>query len=240
MKSVFISFSRFIKEIYKDAMLAAMTIVPLLLAFLFKFGVPAVEAAIQSKTGLADFLSPYYLLFDLMIIFSTPILFGYSALMVILEERDLGIMKYLCVTPMGKKGYLFSRLFFLSALSALYAFAIEMFLHISDISVLQILLGCIFSFLTGIWIICLIAVLAANKIEGLAFSKFSGLLLLGPFAAFFVKDWIKYLSGFLPTFWFTQYCLNDNASGTVALVISFLLTGLYMTFAVRKFIRKSL
>ena len=235
MKPVYLSFRCFIKEIFKDAMLAAMTFLPVFLGVLFKFGVPFIESIIASRTGKADFLAPYYILFDLIIIFSTPVMFGYTGLMVILEERDTGIMKYLSVTPLGIKGYINSRLVFLSAIASVYALAVELFLRISAISFVQLLLGCAFSFLTGIWLICLIVSIASNKVEGLAFSKFSGLLILGPFASFFIKDDLKYLAGFLPTFWFTEYCLNIGIYAVIALAVSFALTTVLLFLTIRLF-----
>ncbi len=235
MKPVYISFRCFIKEIFKDAMLAAMTFLPLFLGVLFKFGVPFIESIIASRTGKTDFLAPYYIIFDLTIIFSTPVMFGYTGLMVILEERDTGITRYLSVTPLGIKGYINSRLVFLSAIASIYAFFVELFLRISSISFVLLLLGCVFSFLTGIWLICLIVSLASNKVEGLAFSKFSGFLILGPFASFFIKDDLKYLAGFLPTFWFTEYCLNIGIYAVIALVVSFTLTAVLLFLTIHLF-----
>ena len=72
MKPVYISFERFIKEIFKDAMLSAISFLPVFLGALFKFGIPFLDAFLTAKTGKAALLSPYYLLFDLTIIFSTP------------------------------------------------------------------------------------------------------------------------------------------------------------------------
>lgn len=234
MKALYISFSRFTKEIFKDAMLAAMTILPIFLGLLFKLGLPVLEVFLETRFGLHKILEPYYLFFDLTIIFSTPIMFGYAGLMIILEERDRGIMKYLCVTPLGRRGYILTRLVFLSAIAALYAFFVETLLHLSDINLLQIFLGCLFSFLTGIWLICLITLLASNKVEGLAFSKFSGILILGPLASFFIKDWIKYFTGFLPTFWFTEFCLNTGSYAVISLLIAFAQTLLYVLLTIRK------
>ncbi len=239
MKPVYISFRCFIREIFKDAMLAAMAFLPAFLGVLFKFGVPLIESIIASRTGKMDFLAPYYILFDLTIIFSTPVMFGYTGLMVILEERDTGIMRYLSVTPLGIKGYINSRLVFLSAIASVYALVVELFLRISSMSFVQLLLGCAFSFLTGIWLICLIASLASNKVEGLAFSKFSGFLILGPFASFFIKDDLKYLAGFLPTFWFTEYCLNTGVYAVIALAASFSLTTILLFLAIHLFKAKA-
>ncbi len=228
MKAFCISFARFIREIFKDAMLAAMTILPLLLALLFRFGIPPLENLMEAKTQISRVLSPYYILFDLTVIFSTPVMFGYAGLMVILEERDSGIMKYLCVTPLRIKGYILSRLVCLSAIAAAYGFATESIFHISRISPMQIFLGSFFSFLAGIWTVCLITLLATNKVEGLAFSKFSGLLILGPLASFFIKDPVKYITAFLPTFWFTEYSLNPGAYGTASLLAAFALSAAYL------------
>ena len=129
MKAVYISFSRFIKEIFKDAMLAAISFLPIFLALLFKFGVPVLESFLTKQFGLGEVLVPYYKLFDLTIIFSTPIMFGYAGLMVVLEERDTGVLNYLYVTPLGIKGYIFSRLVLLSAIASVYGFLVEVFLQ---------------------------------------------------------------------------------------------------------------
>ena len=64
-KALYISFARFVKEIFKDYLLAAMTILPLILGLLFKLGIPALELFIQSKTGYVAIITPYYILFDL-------------------------------------------------------------------------------------------------------------------------------------------------------------------------------
>lgn len=239
MKPVYISFSCFIKEIFKDAMLAAMTLLPVILGLLFKFGVPLANALIAAQTGKTDFLAPYYLLFDLTIIFSTPVMFGYAGLMIILEERDTGVMKYLSVTPLGMNGYLLSRLVLLSAIAAVYGFIVELIFHISEMSLVQLFLGSTFSFLTGIWLVCLIVSLAANKVEGLAFSKFSGFLILGPFAAFFIKDNLKYLAAFLPTFWFTEFCMSKGFYAVAALSVSFALSAVYLLFTIKLFKKKA-
>ncbi len=238
MKAVRISFFRFVKEIFFDAMLASISVLPIFLGLLFKFGVPFLETFLVRKTGLSEILAPYYLLFDLTIMFATPIMFGYAGLMVILEERDSGVMKYLSVTPLGTKGYLFSRLVFISAISAIYGFVVELFLHLSDIDLLRLIFGNIFGFLSGIWIVSLVAALASNKVEGLALSKFSGILILGPFASFFIEAPFKYLAFFLPTFWFTEYCLHENADGFFSLIFSFGISALYLFLSLREFVRK--
>ena len=103
MKPVYIAFGRFIREIFKDAMLIAITFLPVFLGLLFKFGVPLAEAFLTAKTEMPQVLLPYYMLFDLTIIFATPVMFGYAGLMVILEERDTGVLNYLAVTPLGMK-----------------------------------------------------------------------------------------------------------------------------------------
>ncbi|MBP5175600.1 MAG: hypothetical protein ILP07_06805, partial [Treponema sp.] len=137
------------------------------------------------------------------------------------------------------RGYIVSRLVFLSAIASVYDFLVEIIFHLSPITFVQITLGCVLSFLTGIWIICLVALLASNKVEGLAFSKFTGILILGPFAAFFIKGGIKYAASFLPTFWFTEYCLNPNVYGIVSLAVSFALTLVYVAITIPMQVRRS-
>lgn len=57
----------------------------------------------------------------------TPILFSFAGVLVILDEIDCGMAKYYGVTPVGKNGYLASRISgtLLAIITALFVVAFE-------------------------------------------------------------------------------------------------------------------
>lgn len=62
----------------------------------------------------------------------------------------------------------------------------------------------------------LIVSLSSNKVEGMAISKLSGLILFGMVVPFVLKGSVRYLFGILPSFWAAQWVMAPN-------VITFLL-----------------
>jgi fluoroquinolone transport system permease protein len=51
---------------------------------------------------------------------------------------------------------------------------------------------------------------SGNRVEGMAVSKLSGLLILGLPAPFFIFDKIQYLLFFLPSFWLAKLSVEGN------------------------------
>jgi fluoroquinolone transport system permease protein len=93
-------------------MLYAVCIAPLLAAFLFRFGIPYIETLLCNYFGKPAIISDYYLLFDLFLAVMTPYMFCFVSSMVILTEYDENMASYMAVTPVGKGGYIISRLLF--------------------------------------------------------------------------------------------------------------------------------
>jgi fluoroquinolone transport system permease protein len=102
----------FLRQISKDSMLYAVLAAPLLAGCAFRFGVPAAESALCGYFGEASILSGYYLLFDLFLAVMTPYIICFVSSLVMLAEYDENMSAYLAVTPVGKRGYILSRLVF--------------------------------------------------------------------------------------------------------------------------------
>ncbi|MFR2405497.1 MAG: hypothetical protein ACLS76_10135, partial [Eubacterium callanderi] len=94
---------------------------PLCGAF-FRFGIPVLEPLFVRWFGFG--LESYYLLLDLLLSGITPYMLCFVSAMVILDETDSHMSAYLCVTPIGKNGYLVSRLAFPAAVSGLVSFCV--------------------------------------------------------------------------------------------------------------------
>ncbi len=208
MSAVFTSFRQFLWQIRKDNMLLLVCLAPLLAGGVFRWGIPQLEAKLIAYFGGTGFLTPYYLLFDIFLGIITSYLFCYAAAMVMLEERDNKITGYLSVTPVGKVGYLLSRLGFPTVISVLLSIFVVQFFSLTAMRPEKILVLCLLAAPVGTIIALLIVVFSANKVEGMAIAKFSGLIMLGVALPFFLVDARQYWGALLPTFWIAKAILD--------------------------------
>ena len=179
MRAIRLSFLHMLKLIRQDRMLLAAGLAPLLAGIAILYGVPLAEDGLALLTGAEAVLAPYYALFDLFFASLTPTMFCFIAAMVMLEERDDHIDRYLSATALGRNGYYISR----TVLPDLAAFAVTAILlpvfHLSPLSAGAILLLSLAGSLQGMIIALLIVTVSSNKLEGMAVTKLSSLMTLG-------------------------------------------------------------
>ena len=222
VKAVAGSFKQFVVQIYKDAMLIILLFAPILCGLFFKFGIPFAQNLMEKYFGWEEIFAPYYLLFDLLLASMTPLLYSFASAYLILGEIDDGISGYLSVTPLGKKGYLISRLGIPSVIAFIVTMLVLPAFQLSGSSI-DIIIGMAVSsvFLSIIGALLTVSV-ADNRVEGMAVAKLSGLFFLGLPAPFFIKGNIQYLLIFLPSFWTAKFAMEKQ--------ILFLLPSLIMSF----------
>ena len=221
MKKILLACKPFLLEILHDAMLAACLVVPIFMALIFHFGVPALETVFCAELGAKTFLAPYYLLFDLLVLVMVPVMFAFAGVMTVLGELDTGTARYLTVTPIGRDGYLWSRIGLPSAVAAVYAFFLLWALSLTPFSLPVLAALCVGSALYGALTSLLVVVLAKNKVEGMAVVKLSSVLMLGIPAVFFLPMPTQYLAAWVPTYWLARFAL---APGGGFLTITVLLS----------------
>lgn len=225
-------FKKFISEIWNDFMLSVIIIVPILVGLLFKFIIPLAESYLIKILEVSAFLSPYYIIFDIILIIIPSSMFAFAAVMVILEQLDNGIAKYLVVTPLGKSGYLLSVIILPTVIFFIYTIINTLIFKLTDITFIQILLTAIISSLIGVANSFIIIAFSHNKIEGLALSKFSVLIILGTLIPFFVNTNIKYIASFLPTFWIGEFFINNNY---IFIIIALCICSIFCYISYNKF-----
>lgn len=201
MRAIRLSFLHMLKLIRQDRMLLAAGLAPLLAGIAILYGVPLAEDGLALLTGAEAVLAPYYALFDLFFASLTPTMFCFIAAMVMLEERDDHIDRYLSATALGRNGYYISR----TVLPDLAAFAVTAILlpvfHLSPLSAGAILLLSLAGSLQGMIIALLIVTVSSNKLEGMAVTKLSSLMTLGAVIPYFVPAPFSFGFSFLPSFW---------------------------------------
>ncbi|MDP4125182.1 MAG: hypothetical protein Q8917_19155 [Bacillota bacterium] len=235
MKTLFRSFEMFLRQIWEDEMLVAVFIAPLLVACMFRFGLPSLESLLCGRFHQVSILSGYYLLFDLFLSILTPYMFCFASAMVMLTEYDENMTNYIAVTPIGRKGYLVSRLVFPSVISLVVSLLLMHWFTLAAwtfaVIVIACLLNCIISIIAALFIFSF----SHNRVEGLAVGKLSALIMAGLPVPFFLTSKVQYLFSFLPSFWITKLCLTNNLLFVLPAIA---VSALWIWALYRKFVRK--
>lgn len=210
MKKAFRAFMPFLAEITHDFMLAACVCAPIMMGAAFRFLLPVLERLLCASFGKVQILAPYYIIFDLLLAVMTPILFCFAGVLVILEELDCGVAKYYAVTPIGKSGYLWSRVGIPALTALVYDAALLYIFSISRLGLFMIVILSISGGLTALLTSLLVVSFAKNKMEGMALVKLCSLLLIGIPVAYSVAEPVRYLFSFFPSFWMAELCITQN------------------------------
>ncbi len=201
------------KNISRDSILILVSIAPVLILLLLRFGIPLISALLLDK--LSFDLSIYYPLIVSFMMQLTPMMFGMITGFMILDERDEDLLIYLSITPLGKTGYLGFKLLspvFMSFIFTLILFVFNGLVPFSGIRAVPVAL---LIAMEAPIIALFLAAFAGNKIEGLALGKAYGIILLAPFAAWFIKSNLQFVAGILPTFWVSKGYLLQGGSVTL-------------------------
>ena len=237
MKAFLSVTKRFLSEIWSDTMLAVLPFVPIFMGIVFRFGVPALENYLCDRLGKTAILTPYFIIFDLLLSIMTPLMFTAAGAMVILDEADLGLARAIAVTPIGRSGYLLSRIGVPAIISTVYCVIITLIFRLSDIGTLRLLLLALCSGALSITAALMIVAMAKNKVEGMAYTKLTGLLVAGLPVVLLVPSPYKYIAAFLPTFWMTEIAVGESLwLAILAVLVAALLSALF----IRRFMKKVL
>lgn len=227
------------KQIFKDPMLMASLLGPLAIIAFARFIFLSLSDWIEQRYGfrLSDY-THFTVTFLLLIV---PMLPGTMAGLLMLDERDENIIAYYAVTPLAREGYFRYRLMLPSFLSVLLT---ALFLLLSGLAMFQIESGftLILLALEAPCIALFLAAFAANKVEGLALSKVTGLLFAGPVIAFFVPESWQYFGMLVPTYWPAKCYLagisNEPFMALGAFVIGLFYHVLLLKILVRSFMKR--
>lgn len=225
MSAIRLSFFHMLRFVRRDRMLLAAGAAPFLAGMVIHFGVPFAESILVRFTDLPAILSTYYGLFDIFFSSVTPAMFCFIAAMVMLEERDDHVDRYLFVTGLGRNGYFVSHI----GLPALAAFVVTAALlpvfRLAALSMWSIILLSLTGSLQGIIIALLIVALSSNKLEGMAITKLSSLMMLGAVTPYFVPAPVCFWFSFLPSFWVGMAVYETNL---VYILPSVLVAGIWI------------
>lgn len=235
MNAICISFSQMLRQMKHDIMLLVISFVPFIAGIVFRFIIPIIEDLLTGYFGVNAIISPYYELIDLFLILLTPSMLNYVVAMVILEEADDHLIAYLAVTPLGKVGYLLSRLGIMGLITFPISILMALLFHLSPTNILLLTGIALAGTIQGVVVALLIVALSTNKVEGMAVGKMASIFSLGALAPYFVTGKAQYFLSVLPSFWIAKSMQERNC---FILLLSILLALLWIVLLSEKFIKK--
>lgn len=230
MRAVRKSFFRMLSFVSKDKMLFAASLAPILAGVLFKFGIPKLEILLTGTFKKQAVLATYYGIFDALYAILISVLFCFVAAMVVLEERDEHTANYLRITPLGKSGYLMSRIVIPAGVAFILTLVFLPFFRLTSFSIIFLLLLSCSSACHGVIVALFVIVFSKNKLEGVAMTKLATILMLGILVPYVLPLSIQWIFGFLPAYWIGKAVKSQNS---LELIIALFVGAIWMIWLYR-------
>jgi fluoroquinolone transport system permease protein len=226
-----------IQNIRRDPLLKWIVLIPLGMAFMARSILPDL---LRQASVLVDFdLLPYYqplMAYTLLIL--TPMLAGMVIGFLLLDQRDDHTLSALQVTPLTLNGYLVYRLVTPTIASLLVSLAVLQVSGLVRFSLSELFgvalnaapLSCLYALF--------IASFAANKVQGFAITKVTGVILLPPLIAYFIPTGWRIVIGFVPTYWpgmMLWGLAEGNPAAWINLPVGLVVQGLLLWLLLRRY-----
>ncbi|WP_054939812.1 hypothetical protein [Paenibacillus ihuae] len=207
-----------LRHAVRDPVLMVALFAPLALLIVSRFGFPAAAEWLDSSYSFD--LTAYSSFTGITLATTIPMLIGTMTGLLMLDERDEGLISYYTVTPFMRRGYMLYRLslpmMLAVSLSGIYlVFSGRFEYHWGNLAVLLLLA------LEAPCFTLFLAAFAANKVEGLALSKISGLFIAGTIVVYFVPGVWQLLGTWLPSYWIAKVYFDIEAASLIKASIYF-------------------
>jgi len=190
-----------LKNIIRDKFLVYAAIVfPLMYVVLSRIIIHWIAPTLKNTIPLAGNYSMIFMLFTTTI----PLVYGFIAAFMILDERDEHLLTVLRVMPISRNSYLIYRMFFLSIFSFIVLLVFPpvsgLLENTQFVYVEYVPIALLFTLLTPFSAL-LVSSFATNKVQAFAIFKISATIYLIPLFIFLIKDNLKYIFSPIPNFW---------------------------------------
>jgi fluoroquinolone transport system permease protein len=187
-------------SVRRDAMLRWMIFLPLLITAAVRIVLPLLITRLDSWLPL-DLQPLYRPLMGALFFLLVPFLWGMLSGFLLLDQRDDHTLAALQITPLPLRHYLLYRLGAPTALGAVTVFILFPLADLGSLPVGARLMLALGAAPLAPLVALLMAALARNKVQGMALTKASGLLIVPALAAYFLPLPWRWLAAIAPTFW---------------------------------------
>lgn len=192
---------------------------------------PTCNSWLSMRLGQPNVLVPYYEAIDAFVICTTATMVGYTGVLVVLDELDTGTASYYAITPIGKGGYLTSRLLVPVAMAISINLLVVGLWSLSSLSAVQLVAHTLMGLLMGMLIAVFVLAYAHNRIEGIALTKVGNTFILGIAIGALLPDRSGWPFMWLPTYWIGRFTVTGHIGD--ALVSGVLSVGWLMVMSRR-------
>ncbi len=213
------------KNIIRDRFLVyAAIIVPLMLIIISQIIVQWIAPGLKETIPIAGNYQIIFMLFTSML----PLMYGFIAAFLILDERDEHLLTVLRVMPISRNSYLIYRMLFLSVFSfivlLIYPPLSGLLVDFPQFSYLEYIPIALLLTLITPFSALLVSSFATNKVQAFAIFKISGTVFIIPLFIFLLTDNLKYIFAPIPNFWAfitLKEVISTGVNDYVHLVIGF-------------------
>lgn len=199
-----------LKKVLTEPFFWLIMLAPLLMGWGLRFLLPYLNQQFVSFQ-LAD----YYPLIVALIILTPPLYYGFVLALLLLEEKDEGVLLAVAVTPMQLPWFLFARIGVYTLISLPLIVIVHEQIAVVELSQSELILVAIAAAPAAPMIVMLLSAFCKNQLEGFVMGKGLGFLILFPLAMYFVPDYWHLVCGILPTYWpIIAYFTAASAEGS--------------------------
>ncbi|GAA3760882.1 hypothetical protein [Salinactinospora qingdaonensis] len=201
--ATFLAFGRNdLVSIRRDSLLRMLIVAPFAYAALVRFPVPPLTELLDQRYGV-DLVAYYPLIVSFFTVLGQAAILGALAGLLLLDEKDTATLHAVRVTPASLTGFAAYRVTTVIAAVTVYTVVST---SLSGLMAWSTLPGTaaagLCAGLVAAGVALSMALIADNKVEGMAVVRALGLLLLGlPMLPYFIPTPWEWLFGLLPSYW---------------------------------------
>ncbi len=198
-----------LRRFARDPILVALAVVPPALALALRFAMPRLAPLLPAPPGVVATTAAAALLLI------TPMLFGFVAALLLLDERDEGVLAAVAVTPVGKRGFLAYRMVAPAAWTAGASVVVLRVAGLADVGETRLVALALLAGMEAPLLALFVGAFAPSKIEGMALAKV-GSVLIGVGALAVLAPWpLQALASPSPHYWLVRVLVGSGAALTV-------------------------
>lgn len=198
---------------FRDPLVQFMTVYPLILGLIMRLLVPW----LLERLTLFDFAQFFVLIGSIAIAVVVGVFTASVLSLVVLDEKDDGVLVALQVTPLPAAGFLAYRAALVVVLGCL-ASVLNMILMSNFLALPSWPDMALIALMSGLptpFYALIITSMSQNKVQGMALIKVVGLFVVVPVAAYFMPEPWQWLMGFAPSYWQAKLYWQVAAGATV-------------------------
>lgn len=220
------------KLVFRDTALRAFLVFPVILFGVFLYFLPWVLSKYE-------FLESYLPVFLMVAVVENTQMFSFIGSMVLIDEKETNVAKVYGVVPLTKVEYLVSRLLIPYAVTVslnIVLLKIQPYFAVSWLS--NLIISTLTALIVPLYILTINS-LAKNRMEAMVYVKALNMLVLLPFASFFIPENFKFLFGIFPVYWVLQVIdkTTENLPVFTCTSIGFVFFGSLIILVSKKFIK---